>query len=428
MWRRCNLLWMFLASSVSVCAVGRATAEIMSALLPDGVPGYDTEPGVTVETRLHPDQVPEGLRDGPLVARPSIEERFGYISNALPGPYRRGSWLLGTAPSLGLLTDWSRHALGALFSVDDVRMLSAPSQSRTDMVASAGGRLDVGDDSLTVAAAHIVRHEDRSGLDTIASDQPVRFQIDDLRAAYVWRDGRLSVEPGIEATNWIYDATTILGRPASQAYRDRIVLQGGTTIRYEWAPRENLVLVLRALGQDYTRTPPGQLSPNSVSYQVLAGLADDSDPVWHWRVLLGAQSQHFSAYPSRNTLITEAGLSWSPTGLTTVSARISRGTDAAAQEGVSGQAYTQARIAITHEYLRDVLLHAALGWQEADFFQGGYQRGFSFGLGIDWVLNRFSRLSVTYDQIDLRGSAFVGTTPSPGYSRGLGLVTLRMGL
>ena len=41
-------------------------AEILSALLPDGVPGYDTGPGVTVDTRLHPDQMPGGLRDGPL--------------------------------------------------------------------------------------------------------------------------------------------------------------------------------------------------------------------------------------------------------------------------------------------------------------------------------------------------------------------------
>ena len=430
MWLRYKLLGSFLAMTLAVCLAGKATAEILAALLPEGVPGYDTDPGVTVETRLHPEQMPLGLRDGPLVAAPRLDESFGYNSNALPGPYRRGSWQVVTAPMLSLGTGWSRDAIGALFSIEDTRVLALPAQSRTDGTASVGVRLDNGEDQLTIAAAHIARHEDRGALDTIASDSPVAFQVDDVRAAYAMTSGPWSLVPSLEVANWTYGGTTVLGVPADQSFRDRVVLQGGLTVRYELAPLRSLLFVLRGIDQDYTRTPRGQISPDSVSTQMLAGIDYDDDAVWHWRLLVGGETRRFaaSAYKTQTNLIAEAGVGWSPSGMTTVNATASRETDAAAQEGVSGLVYTGARLTIDHEYLRDLLLRASIGLQHADFFQGGHQTGTSAGIGVTWVLNRSLRLSFTYDQTDLHSPHGVPGTPYGGYSRGLGLVTLRMSL
>ena len=45
MWARTTLLWIFLALTVAVCLAGRAVAELMTAVFPDGVPGYDTDEG-----------------------------------------------------------------------------------------------------------------------------------------------------------------------------------------------------------------------------------------------------------------------------------------------------------------------------------------------------------------------------------------------
>ncbi len=430
MWLRYKLLGSFLAITLAVCLVGKATAEILSTLLPEGVPGYDDDPGVTVETRLHPEQMPLGSRDGPLVAAPRLDESFGYDSNALPGPYRRGSWQVVTAPTLSLGTDWSRDAIGALFSIEDTRVLALPAQSRTDGTASVGVRLDNGEDRLTLAAAHIARHEDRSTLDTVPSDSPVAFQIDDARASYTMASGPWSVVPSVEASNWAYGNTTVRGVPADQSFRDRVVLQGGLTARYELAPLRSLVFMLRGISQDFTHTPRGQASPDSVSTQMLAGIDYDDDAVWHWRLLVGGETRQFraSAYKTQNNLIAEAGVGWSPSGMTTVSATVSRETDDAAQEGVSGLRATTARLVIDHEYLRDLLLRASIGLQEADFFGGGHQFGSSAGVGVTWVLNRSLRLSFTYDQTDLRSPQGVPGIRYGGYSRGLGLVTLRMSL
>ena len=141
---------------------------------------------------------------------------------------------------------------------------------------------------------HATQHEDRSALDSVVSDQPIQFNVDTLRASYLAPFGRWSFAPEIGVERWQYDPTTISGHPTSEAYRDRVVLRGGTTIRYEWAPSRNLVFVARALSQRYTSPLFGQPSSDSTGLQMLVGFEYGSDPVWRARVLAGAESRHFA--------------------------------------------------------------------------------------------------------------------------------------
>jgi hypothetical protein len=114
--------------------------------------------------------------------------------------------------------------------------------------------------------------------------------------------------------------------------------------------------------------------------------------------------------------------------MTTAGLTFSRETADAAQEGVSGLIYTAARLTIDHELLRNLLLKATFGVQRAGFFQGGYQFGGNAGFGLVWVMNRSTRVSFTYDQTEVQPSHGQTGTSSPGYSRGLGLITLRISL
>jgi hypothetical protein len=412
-------------------AGGSAAAAWLDTLFPPGVPGYGDEPGVTVASRLRPETQPEGVRDGSFILHPAWEQSLGYDSNVLGGRTPMGSWVVGTRPSLLVASDWSRDAIGAYVAADDRRDLGAPAQSRTNWTASLGGSVDIGRDRLTLAVAHIDSHEDRTALDALPTDRPVQFQVDDFRASYAWASGRWTVTPNLEASSWRYGETSILGAPASQSYRDRTMLQGGITVSYELAPQRSLVFVTRAIGQDYAHRSPGGATLNSTGYQALGGFDYDDDAVWRYRLLLGAEHREFAAasFPARTAAIAEGEIAWMPTGMTTVTAAVTRSMEDAAQEGVAGFTYTTAKLTLDHELLRNLLLHAYVGLQRADFLQGGTQQtSYPLGVGATWLVNRNVQLSATYDFTEQRGSGTTAIPLSGNYTRDLALVTLRLGL
>jgi hypothetical protein len=207
--------------------------------------------------------------------------------------------------------------------------------------------------------------------------------------------------------------------------------RGAVTTRYELTPQRNLLLVTRALGERFTAPQPGLPTRNSNGYEVLFGLEDDNDAVWRYRVLLGWELRAFQApqYARHSAPIAEAALIWSPSGMTTVTATVTRSIEDAAQEAVAGYTYTSARLILDHELRRDLLVQASTGLQFADFLQsGGHAGGFSMGGGLTWLLNRNMRLAATYDFTDQRGSSNPRVLTAGSFTRSIALVTLRFGM
>ncbi len=421
-------LWLC-AIALSLVLLQQALGAGLSEIFAEGVPGFGTEPGVTVQSRVRPDAEAPPLREGPLQAIPRLEESIGYDDNVLNGASRKGSWLIGTRPSLLLGSNWTRDAFGAYFAAGDTRYLGQPRQNRTDGSAAVGGTLDIGEDKLTIGVAHLSQHEDRSDLNALASDRPVVFRVDDARVSYTMNFGRWSLMPEANVSSWHYGDTTILGQYARQAYRDRTMLRGGATLRYEFAPLRNLVLVTRAIGQQYTSPLPSQPSLNSSGYQALMGLDYDDDTLWRARVLVGGETRQFAApvYRPRTAAIAEGELTWNPTGMTTLHANLTRGIEDAAQEGVSGFTYTEGKIRIEHELWRDVLLNASAGLRHAAYLQGGDQSGAMAGAGVTWLVNRYARVSATYNLNTTHGAGPLNSA-STGFARDIALMTLRLGL
>ena len=124
-----------------IAAYAGVHAELLSNYFPAGVPGYGTAPGVTVASRARPDFDPPGVRVGSFLLRPEWGEGFGYDNNVFgSNNTRRGSWLVGSRPSLLVASDWSRNSVGGYLGMDDLRYLDLSRQSRTDWTASLGGR------------------------------------------------------------------------------------------------------------------------------------------------------------------------------------------------------------------------------------------------------------------------------------------------
>lgn len=420
-----------LAAAISLAAIAQAGARMLDTLFPEGIPGYGTQPGVTVLSRLRTDHDPLGLREGAFRLFPRLETAIGYDDNIYGGSNRRGSWTASTRPSVLALGDWSTHSVAGYASLSDTRYPDQPAQSRTDATVALGGTVEIGSDRLTVAGSYVSTHQDRTALDALPSDRPVGVHVADFRTEYAIRSGRFTWTPHLSYAHWQFAKTTILGAPVSQSYRDRDVLRGGLTMRYEFAPLRNLVVLAQGMRQSYPTPGLTSPAPDSTGFRILAGIDYDDNAVWRYRLLFGAETRHFasSAYRAHTGFAAEGEILWSPTGMTTVRATLQRGIEDAAQEGVSGFTYTAGRLRIDHELTRDLLLHASAGLQQATFLQGGgRQWGYNYGFGATWLINRSLRLSATYDGSGIRGSNATINPLNGDYGRNIALLTLRIGL
>ncbi len=423
-----------IGAGVLVCtlAYGGLRAELLDEYFPNGIPGYGTAPGVTVASRQRPSFDPVGVRTGSFVLHPQVNESLGYDSNVFGSGHRApGSWLVGTHPSLLVGSEWSRNSVGAYVGASDLRYLDQPSQSYTDWTASLGGSVSVGRDQLTLAASHLQLHQPRTDLDALPSDTPVAYQVNDIRASYLIPWGRFSVTPSLAFTTYNYATTTIFGLPASQAYRDRNVLQGAVTTRYQLSPQHDLLVVARLLGVNYTAPQPGQPTRNSTGSELLLGMANETNAVWQYRVLVGWEMRAFAAsqHSTQQAPIAEAAVTWNPSGVTTLTTTLTRSIEDAAQEGIAGYTYTSGRLVLDHEARRNLLLQASAGLQYADYLQGGgHASGFSLGAGATWLVNRHMRVSATYDFTDQRGTSSPTMQTTGNYVRSVGLITLRFGM
>ncbi len=418
----------------AVAVAGASRAQVLSDQLPPSVPGFGTVPGETVASRPQPLYDSQGSRLDGLWVRPELDQSVGYDGNVLGSNASGGSWIVGTRPSLLVQSTAPRDPFALYFSLNDARYLDLPAQSRIDWVGSGGGTIDIGQDKLTLSAAHLSLHQDRTDLDALPSDRPVAYQVNDLRAGYASGWNRFSVEPNIDLSTWRFGATTIFGVPASQAYRDRDVLQGGVTLRYETAPQRSALFVLRGTDQLYVAPAAGAPSLDSTGWAALAGLADEGEGIWHWRVLAGWERRAFAArqYGAYGGPVAEADLSFSPGGMTTITAVLSHSLQDAAQEEVAGFAYTLGKLTLDYEWRRNVLLQGSLGLQRADLLQGGGQQtAYTLGLGATWLLNRRMRLLASYSFADTRSTegSVAGTAPLGGsFVRNLWTLTLRLAL
>ncbi len=74
--RPCRLIAFALLAAVAAPAFGQTLPDILPAL-----PGYGTDPGVTVQTRARPAFDPLGIPLGGALMRPQLDESFGFDSN-----------------------------------------------------------------------------------------------------------------------------------------------------------------------------------------------------------------------------------------------------------------------------------------------------------------------------------------------------------
>ena len=158
--------------------------------------------------------------------------------------------------------------------------------------------------------------------------------------------------------------------------------------------------------------------------------------------MLGYDLQTFNnrAYQQITAPVAQGVLIWAPSGLTTVTGRVSRTIEDSIGQTTSGVVLTQASLTVDHEYLRNVLLQGRFGAISSQFTGSQTQSIYDFGGSVSYLFNRNMRLTATLDYFDSVGNAGNQLTLIPvaaegndfvslnSYSREVGLLSLRFTL
>lgn len=377
-----------------------------------------------------------GVRAGSFVIRPDIYESFGYNSNVEGFSGGRGSAVVSSVGSVRATSDWSRNSAFLAVTVNDQRYLDLPRQSFTNWSASTGGTVDVGRDRIGAAYTHQNLTQTPGSLDFVTIAQPVAFRVDRGELSYTATSrGRFSFIPELSVTNYDYDNYTIGNRRISQEFRNRVAIQGGVTVRYEFAPQRQALLLVRGSRLSYSTSAAGAPKRDSNGVTVLGGL--DYPAVgsnFRFRALAGVQVRNYdnSAYSNLISPIVEASVTWTPTRLTSVTLLARREIEDASDESIAGYTYTSARLGVEHELRRNIILSAYGGIVAAEFQSsnlnlattqsaeaGTTQNILIGGAGVTWLLNRNIRAGASYGV-----SSRSGAGASSNYTSSIGLLSI----
>ncbi|MBN9561496.1 MAG: outer membrane beta-barrel protein [Alphaproteobacteria bacterium] len=433
---------MAVAAGIALLWASPARAQFINQYFPANVPGYEREPGVTVASRLRPAYDPLGVRLDGFTLQPQLTEGMGYTSNAAGLPHSPGSFFLNTAPSLTLNSDWSRDQLGAALTLDDRRYFDTPAQNYTDWTATIGGGYTIGRHDLTVGYSHLSLHEDPTQVGSAPSTIPIPYSVDDLRAKYTFEQGRFLFTPTFDVQRYQFgDSTrTVLGQvlKQTQSSQNRVVLTGGLQTNYMLSDQRSLIFVVKGIDSQFTEEPPRRPTNSSKSFLAFGGIDYQANGVWRYRLLLGVETRIFDApqTPTHTAPIAEGSVIWTPTGLTSVTGVLSRTIEDPASSGTGAYTYTRAALIVDHEYLRNVLLQGRVGFEAAEYLNGGgTQTDFIAGARVKWLLNRNVQLSLDYsyrNQTGISGTIAVGATTlghfSGSASRNVALLAIRLAL
>ena len=385
-----------------------AQAQYVDSYFPTALAGFDQQQGVTVLSRLRPLYEQPGVRIGGYTVNAHLDEVVGYDSNPTGANRAISSGFVNTSSLVSATSNWSRNRLGISAVLDNYSYFSHPEQNYTNYSTSIGGGYTIGRHNLNVGYTHLRQHERGTDIGAVASTAPVAYDVDDIRTDYTFEVGRFSFVPNVDFRLLKFGSAVVLGQPSNQQFRDRTVLSGGVTTRYELSDQRGILVVLQGLNSHYLTPQRGAPSNNSKSALLLVGLDYQATGLWRYRVLGGVEVREFAAaqFGTRVAPILEASVIYTPTGLTTVTGSARRAIEDPQTEGVSGYTLTNLGLVVDHEFRRNILLQGRANFQTAEYLQGGgTTSSYTLGAGISWLVNRRVRLSADYDATQQNGSS-----------------------
>ncbi len=359
--------------------------------------------GETVLSRERPELDPLGVRTGGFLFYPSVTAGFDFDDNIFATEDDEESDDIFTVRPEGIFeSQWGLHELKFKANADFGRYSDNGDEDYEDYLIETKGRYDLArGNSVSGSLKFNGEHEDRSSPEDLRGEKPTEFSINALSGAYRHTFNRLSFSVGGLLQQFDYkDISTPIG-DINNDDRDRDQNTATLEVKYDWKPGYDLLFRHAQNSRSYDdKFDDNGLERSSSGYKTVVGAEFDFTGVTFGEIAIGNQSQDYDddRLPTIDGFVIDAGLTWNPSGLTTVQATVARDIRESIIPPASGYLQTVYGLQLDHELYRNILLHAKLSSEDNNY--EGIERKedvFDGGLGVTYMAHRNYYFFLGYD-------------------------------
>lgn len=361
-------------------------------------------PGETVLNRPRPDVTALGLRMGSFLLFPQLGIDARYNDNVFAQEHNaRNDFIAVVRPALRLQSDWANHEVRFEGNAKIGRYTEHSKENYEDFALSAFGTLDISrGDRVRVRLSHERSHIVRGSSEEIdGANGPTVFRTSSISAGYTHDPGRLTLEIATTLSHLDFDDVSTRFGAINNDDRDRDIASLGARLSYRLAPAYKPFVEGRVNYRDYkTALDDDGFDRDSNGYEIRLGSTFDVTGVTFGEAFAGYVSQHFDDARFDTAEAFELGgkLTWTPSGLTTVTAMAERGIDATVNTGASSLISTRVGVRVDHELLRTLILTAEAAALIEDFESIDREDTvYEAAVGAKYFLSRYVHLTSRYN-------------------------------
>lgn len=365
--------------------------------------------GDTVATRYRPELEPLGVRVGSFKLFPQINIDQSYDDNIYATNNNvKSDFITTVAPNFSLESDWNNHALNFSAGGNMGFYAEHTREDFADFFAATNGRLDItGDTYLYGGGGFARRHEDRANPDAVRGREPTEYDAINGFARLVHEVGRVRGQLNSSVQRLDFSNPEAAGpghTTINQDFRDRTMLEQGVRVGYQLSPSYEAFARVTGNVRDYDqRQQSTGINRDSYGYQVDTGIDLNLGGLVFGSVFVGYLIQDYKDFNTVSEPTFGLGLTWTPTGLTTVNATVRRSVQEVTQQYASSVLVTAGVLSVDHELLRNLLLNANVSISNFNYDSSSREDYYyGAGAGVRYLMNRnlYATLAYQYRKRD----------------------------
>ena len=371
------------------------------------------------------DYKPLGIRAGAFMLHPGVQLAAEWTDNVFfTERDKKSDVIYHIRPYVTAQSTWSSHSLNISLAADYAPYNDYSFQDYTDYFLTVTGRLDVKDRSYTSYGATAMRlHEGRNNRDAEQGFEPTIYYLYGANLGYDHTFNRLSLGAALTFNLLDFDnAYSLVDGVIDNQDRDRDVYDWSARVGYQFRAGMQAYAAYSSGTVDYKdQTDRNSYDRSGDGFTISSGLAmtltGKLDGDVHARYV--SRSYDDPALPDTNGWGLGAGLSWTPTSLTSVSAMADTSVQETTSQYSSGYLRTLYSLRVDHELTRFIQINGFVSYSNNDYQKiagapadaRSWDHVFRYGIGLNWFINRYLFLNASYNYSKLDTNA-----PDNGYT------------